>query len=336
MGSPEWVHDYARLLFSHQHQDWDRALELKQANLPISLFRYRAPGERALSDLRDGTIWLSKPSKFNDPFDSSLALDPSVPFSTLIKKHVTTCELPAGVRERVIASSDPLAVFDEVFAAEVEKVEGPAKAVKAIGFFAKFLGAQGDAIAAALSELLQNRLKVACFCETGTSLPLWAYYADHHRGLCVEYPVSTLPADDLRRRWLHPVFYSPDRFTPAEIMDRMIQDRSLGTPWFGILAAVHKSPDWEHEREWRLVDPTGDDVPGRSILMPRPSAVYLGAKVSSEYRREIVSIIEGLRIPLREMVLSERRFELRSHPIDLRPTKESDRPATVPSPEPAE
>ena len=315
--SSRWAQEYVQLLLSHRQEDWDKALALKLSKMPAHLFRYRPPTPENLQNLRDGTIWLAAPETFNDPFDSSLALDPAQPFSTLLRKSIAGDEvdLSADIRTQLMASSDPLAALEEVFVTAVEKEGGPEQAARAEGLLTTFLAQQGNEMAARMSVGLRRGLKIACFCETGTSLPLWGYYANHHRGFCVEYPLAEFPSDDIWRHLLHPVVYAPERFTPVSLMDRMIADRNLRTPFFAILAAVHKSPDWAHEREWRIVDPTGDDSPGRAIRMPRPSALFLGARMAPEYRRDVVALAEGQNIPLREIVLSDQRFELRATPL---------------------
>lgn len=305
-GTSDWVQEFAALLLSNEQEDWDRAFKLKLARMPARIFRYRAPTPYALQDLRDETIWLSAPDSFNDPFDSSLTVDALQPLATLLRNHLTTggAPLPEEIVAKVLGSHDVITAMDDVFVAEVAKQVGDEQAVKAKNFFRKAIAKQGREMARRMSQALQRGLKVACFSETGTSLTLWSYYADCHRGFCVEYPIETLPKDDLRRRLLFPVVYAPARFTMTSLMEQMIAE-PRPYPFFAILAAVHKAPDWTHEREWRLINPQGDDSSGISVQMPTPSGLFLGARMEAQYRRDVVTTAQARGIPLHEMALSD-------------------------------
>lgn len=54
-----------------------------------------------------------------------------------------------------------------------------------------------------------NTAKVCSFFECLDSLPMWAYYADNHRGLCMEYDLHSLP-DEINEN-IYPILYTEQR-----------------------------------------------------------------------------------------------------------------------------
>ncbi len=75
-------------------------------------------------------------------------------------------------------------------------------------------------------------LKVACFCESNKSIPMWAYYGKNHYGCCVEFDSSLLLDKSVQSK-IFPVSYSESRDNDS----------------------VHfkKSEEWQHEGEWRII-----------------------------------------------------------------------------------
>ena len=86
-------------------------------------------------------------------------------------------------------------------------------------------------------------------------------------------------------------------------------------PWIAVLVAIHKALEWSYEREWRIVAPLGDDAPGREWVMPTPTRLLLGSRMSPENRERILAVAREQVITVHEMVLSGDAFKLGSRPI---------------------
>ena len=69
----EWKNEFLRLYTSEDIGDFKKALELKRKNLPQKIYRYRPVSngnmEHRLSEIADGTLYLSHPNELNDPFE---------------------------------------------------------------------------------------------------------------------------------------------------------------------------------------------------------------------------------------------------------------------------
>ena len=91
---------------------------------------------------------------------------------------------------------------------------------------------------------------LSCFSETCTDIPMWAYSAEGHQGVCLCFRTALLFGPGWNGCFPPmPVTYEPDfpvvSFYRASEFDR------------GLALLATKSEAWRHEREWRIVRNTG-------------------------------------------------------------------------------
>jgi hypothetical protein len=125
MESSNWIQAYYELLNKPRRRDMQiqKALELRDRYLPVSLYRYRSFDAEGYSvkNLQDRVIWLNSPLNFNDPFDSVLSLSADILSKERFAQDVSTLltELPwdtllnAGQKETILKSLDPFRTFAE-------------------------------------------------------------------------------------------------------------------------------------------------------------------------------------------------------------------------------
>jgi len=91
--------------------DIERAMVLKARHLPSRLYRYRPIGRHSLDDLRNDTVWLTSPDKYNDPYDSALTLAGE----RLLPAVAGEClrRMPSGLIARGLFSEAELKEFSE-------------------------------------------------------------------------------------------------------------------------------------------------------------------------------------------------------------------------------
>ena len=81
-----------------------------------------------------------------------------------------------------------------------------------------------------------------------------------------------------------------------------------------MLASIHKSPEWEYEREWHLVVPLGDDgTEGFPFRMPKPARVLLGARMRANDKQDVSRIADDRGIAVVRMSLGATGFKLREN-----------------------
>ena len=292
-----------------------RALDLKTEHTPASLYRYRKP--TSLDEIRSNTIWLSAPSKFNDPFDSAVSIDLAPAMQASLAGADARSKFASADPARLAAfvqAEDKLASLDELFAAAAAKRNGEEKRPRFSTLFRQFLDEQSAGLTNVFSQGWQRRLKVASFTEVSDSLVLWSHYAQNHEGFRIEYNFSALGTSDPARQALFPVIYSPQRLDLGEQL-ASVKRGGPQNPMNIALAAIHKSPDWSYEREWRLVQVGHECDEGIQVSMFAPSSVLVGARATSQLRDEICRLAAMNGFSVHQMDLSPRQFRLESRKI---------------------
>lgn len=309
----EWRDEFLHLFLSGELDKVDAAFALKLQYTPSSLFKFYGPSDYAFQGLAEGTVWLASPDTCNDPFDSGLVLDVASLFCAVaeVARGSEFGELKAlGISlsdmNALVTGDANGHVVDRLVSASSGDVENVRKFFLAIP---QVVGKLAVPLVAKMQAVFQSSLKIACFTEQATTKVLWAYYAASHTGFCVKYPIDEIPTDSPQRRLLFPIFYQPDRFDLTPLFKRFISGE-LSSPIHTIAAALFKSPEWAHEREWRIINPDGRQVPGFAVPMSKPSAVYVGMKMTSDHREKLARICDNRGIPLHEVAASQDRYDL--------------------------
>ena len=149
---------------------------------------------------------------------------------------------------------------------------------------------------------------VCCFTEVPSNQAMWASYANGFKGICIEYDVARLLSllDVSFGNRLSKVSYRVDRtLTSADYIGS--QDETAGYQSFST-----KHTDWQHEREWRLVQ---KGTYGASYHTANAiSAVVLGPRISEEHEKAFIDIA-------RTRAFEVRRAKFEGHILDIREVK---------------
>lgn len=184
----------------------------------------------------------------------------------------------------------------------------------------------------------------ACFSEEFKATLMWAHYARCHEGFCIEYDFKKYLKgceencgnilgchNFMLNLTLAPVHYSGSRFDATNYLKTIFQ-QELGTrlnvslpPYhadvlFMTKALLVKSEDWNYEKEWRLISPPEsgcEKEPPRSKLLTRtpPTAVYIGARASSETEEKLEYICSLKNIPCYKMVQAHTTSKFDLEPV---------------------
>lgn len=162
--------------------------------------------------------------------------------------------------------------------------------------------------------------------QSATDELLWAYYADSHRGFCLEYELDELMAYKLSgQRWTT-VDYQ-DNVPAIELVDVLAIEKSqdkLVQKFIGT-----KSKRWQHESEVRVVthQPGLFEYDFRAL-----KAVYFGARSTRHLRRRVMRAMAGRGLRYFEVGFTEHTYVLKISPISdefARETNYRKRVATV-------
>jgi len=142
--------------------------------------------------------------------------------------------------------------------------------------------------------------RIACFSEVPDSILMWSYYADCHRGFCLEFDISLLEDNELNRTIIKS--FSKVHYSPV----RPVADLSFDASTNYIFS---KADVWSHEQEWRIysVDEVENYLPFNCI-----SRVILGANYYKKYsdNSDLIIAAKDNNLDIYKYVLSRQYYKL--------------------------
>ena len=162
-----------------------------------------------------------------------------------------------------------------------------------------------DKLAPEMHKQMDERYRVYCLTRRPAIPLMWAHYADHHRGICLEINVrqpDLCAAIQVQYRETYPSF-------------RLGADRDL-SPFYT------KSSDWQYEDEYRLIAEEEDRAFSDRTLKTRNQfyklptgsliSIIIGVHAPDETRRTIRSIVDrsGKNLSIRQAARAPDRYEI--------------------------
>jgi hypothetical protein len=253
---------------------------------PNLFFHYQPfKEEHLVSLLSERKLKLSRPDKFNDPWDCRM--------------HYQVPTDPAG-RERVIEH------WKELHRKYLPNITEAKRALIAHDFKSN-PSKIADGLANAekiLYETLCNRYRIYCLSEKPDVPLLWAHYAGSHTGICLEFDARRAPfatAKKIKYVSAYPAF-----------------DAVTGS--YEILFI--KSADWSYEAEWRLIAeerafaraPRTIKTDNDFLTIPSSAlkSVTIGCLTDKSTRRRIENLIKtnAADVVVRQATLAPDKYEL--------------------------
>jgi hypothetical protein len=261
--------------------------------MPDRLFHYQRFVEQHLVSLLSGrTVKLSRPDRFNDPWDCRVHY--RVPTSTAEKERVFDwLKTEHRKRQPLVGEAERAQLAQQTMAdlsSLVEKMES------------------------GMYSAICNRYRVYCLSEHPDSALMWAHYADSHTGVCLEFDAQKAP------------------FTRATGATKVTYSKAYPDPDLcdtGYKPLITKSDDWAYESEWRLIAEerafaTAPVPPGALItdndFLTLPagvlSSVTIGCLASDTSRRQVEHLvrIHAPGVLVRQAALARDRYQLRIDP----------------------
>ena len=298
----------------------DEAIAIKYQNRAKSVFKYRCSDERSRYNLENDLVWVCSPTSYNDPYDSSISVMPETLTKTVVQDGVREfivkelgSKVGAQEIEKILDAPNPALALQELLMIEMDQVPQEHRA-KFREPLATQMKAWEEAFGRVLPASHKDSLKVCSFSGTQYSIIMWSHYADQHRGFCIEYDTESLPPEDLFARMLYPVIYSDKLFDGTKYYLAAIRNQKTFNILFPVLAALHKSPEWSYEKEWRLVIPANLVKEAQPWRVPPPKRVYLGSRMPDGETERIIEICKRKGIEVHRMRLADDSFCLRSEP----------------------
>jgi hypothetical protein len=254
---------------------------------PNRLFHYRMFNEdHLISLLSEGRLKLSRPDKFNDPWDCRV--------------HYRVPTDPSG-RERVIEH------WKELHRKRYPQISETRRAFMAYGFQSN-PEALADGLSKAeplLYKTLCNQYRIYCLSEKPDAPLLWGHYASSHTGICLEFDSRRAPfaaAEKVKYVSAYPAY------------DVLADDNHI--------SLYTKSADWSYEAEWRLIaeerafarSPRTIKTDNDFLTVPSGvlKSVTIGCLTDPPTRRRIEKLVKmnSMSVLVRQATLSPDKYEL--------------------------
>jgi hypothetical protein len=305
---------------------------------PESLYRYRSCNENNFNVVEENKFLLTKPTLFNDPYDSLLFINRQKIINDLTQNQ--EFDIVEKLQNDSKFKEEQIKLFGKDFVERYSILE-PFKNSKEKEVYSK---ASDKIFTKFVDELIQESLKamkqsslVACLSENHKSILMWSHYADNHKGFVLNYDfksryaietgITGLKATDFANKKLFPVRYSEERFDATYYAEFHFLDNyfksiglKLNQPFFDKLfyykILLFKSTDWKYEKEWRIIKQTNIDYNDKKpdiefIENIRPTEILLGSKIEEKNKTRLLKIAEEKNIPIFQMKLEPYSKEYR-------------------------
>ena len=276
---------------------------------PKSLFRYRNYNNDTVYAFKNDLVVSSKPADFNDPFDCLIQVDPDD-----IINEITNPKNRWKLQKWLDYNPKLVEIIPKKNLKRINALL-TMKDTTYFNFIQKRMPQFRKHVLQVIKQVkgfLRTYPHIACFSETPTSPPMWAHYADLHKGFVLEYdfkdyftPCLNCKNTCIFRHYelLYPVIYTKTRFNAKDFFSSywshvilMNAPVNVFIPKDDELAIyktlIHKSKDWEYEKEWRIIS----HCEAYPMIKQRPIAIYLGAQMEDSNKNHLIQIAKKLKI----------------------------------------
>ena len=189
----------------------------------MKLYKYVSITQRLYENLCNGVMWFANARSFNDPYDCNSPVILGAKEEQIVRYYHSLSK----VRRPELLLNMSLQQLLSEWRTEPNRIEFALKAMAA----------------KALDEM-----GLLCLSGNGKSIPMWAHYADSHRGICLEFETSGDYVFEGKDYW--EVNYSPDKHYQKFFED----DKDANQIILGLV--LTKSPEWRSEQEYRVFQNT--------------------------------------------------------------------------------
>lgn len=318
---------------THQYEAVSRYVE---SHLPKKLYRFRVCSERHLAAFSNDELWFSNGSVMNDDFDARLYYDIEKIMNWLerektdsgvpkyIKDFIQLDDIPGDIKNTIPNSEMTFNLLKGLKDTDIKDISNQLISV---------VSSNINEIMKANTINVQKAIKFACFSERINSDMMWGNYSDNATGFALEYAFDKhiIDFNDNGHVYgsLYPVLYGNKRIDATDYAIYLYQIHFLssialqmGIHLYGLLQkyipcpdefmstklAIKKSNDWKSEKEWRLFFTSSNielnSKPFVSVTL-KPSAVYLGRKISAFNKKIILDIAREKNILAFQMDIDE-------------------------------
>lgn len=219
-------------------------IAVEVGEVPRYLYKY-CTVDSALEFLGNHSVWFATFDQFNDPFDCAMQ----------ISEQYTKDDWENLLTSQGVDTETKNKIINDVMANPSE----------------------GARIIRESIEGIKKQIGILCLSDRYDNLSLWAYYANQHRGVCLEFDMLA----DLET-FSMPKKVSYDNTFP---MINYLHDQGSVVD-----ALFHKSKDWQVEGEYRIIKHKRTGL--REIKPEALTKVILGLRCDNAAKENIVKLLD--------------------------------------------
>lgn len=276
--------------------------------MPDKLFRYRNCSEMSVEAFENDKVYALTADMFNDPYDMLLRFDIEAVkkmFNSLLSNesfYRLKDVLGKGKTLPDIVKQN----FDQENISQIKNIVLSITNDSEIDSFVSNRRNEVmdmvDLYFPLLATFVNKRTAtISCFSETIKSVTMWSHYADYHKGFVLEYDLRPTLSNGIPNVGIYPVIYDDKRYDGTQYIlwefFRMLGVKLPNPDTLSyIKCALHKSSQWEYEKEWRLIDSNLRDniiSENKTWVSLKPTAIYYGTNISSDNKNRLHSIAQG-------------------------------------------
>ena len=325
------VKEILELCFSGKKENCVNGIDLRNKNLPTSLFRYRPlsmNNDYAIDEIMRDYYHLTSPSQYNDINDSEPIIFSYYKLPEKdIEKYTNFYHQHFAIdKNKLFQALNSLTYWDELIS--LLKNEIPDLDPK---FFIKVEQQRKDMKILLndkyrkLKEWYHDKIKICCFTESNQNTAMWSHYANQYKGVCIEYNTNLIKLVKNSKYSFFPVYY----FDSLEDKNSVLYSRysnfdvnftnitcvydsgrisnEIALKDYDVLEDImrgvpfYKTTEWSYEREWRIVFyDRYENIPKNIPFLPI-RAVYMGKDISIDNKNQLIALAEKKKILLYEM-----------------------------------
>lgn len=263
------------------------------------LYKYRAFGVNTLTMLCDSHVYYSDPSQFNDPLDCDPSIIDDVPLQRI--EHLY---YQMYINDKGKEKED--AVIQNIRNISTE-YGNYTKGKGVESYYKKIIV---DHIKQLLDKIMKNK-GVLSLAEQWDSPLMWSHYADEHKGICIEYDISSSIRGAPQK-----VDYEGARgISTSTLIDWVLNDsesakREIENKYF-----YTKANQWKYEYEWRYVN----DSQGSVFAPFNITGIYFGMRCNLAVISSIVKLMNGSKSNLKfyNTRVKQNSFDLRKSEVEV-------------------
>lgn len=263
------------------------------------LYKYRPFGVSSLRALCDGEVYYSDPKEFNDPLDCS---------PTLIN-DVELDELESLCHKMIMNKSGKESADKEIQNYRYLSTEyGDYKVDKEVAAY--YVRMIADEVKRQLDLIMKSRGVFSLASQWDSPL-MWSHYADQHKGICIEYDISSAVFEKPKN-----VDYEGGRgISISTLIDWFINNSEAAKNEIEYNYFYTKAGQWEYEGELRYVSETQGARPAPFHI----SSIYFGMRCEPSVIASIVKLMNGAesKINFFQTYAGADSFELLRREIDV-------------------